>query len=287
MQRNSICFLIPYFGQWPEWMTYFILGCERNPTIDWVLFTDCGKLENCPENVKIIETSFSDYCQLVSQKLDVDFSPVNPYKLCDIKPCLGFIHENEIKYYDFWAFGDIDVMYGDLRAYFTDERLMYESLFSTHARRISGHLCLIKNNVAMRSAFKRVNNWKKLLEAEEHVAFDEKAFSKVFLRHKNSPKWYQSLFKCIDPWLRLGQFEEAFSTPNAKVAWLDGSLNFPSTWIWLNGQMTNNLTPNKQFPYFHFLNWKNKWNRNEIKPISQSQTVEKIYFTQSGINKKP
>jgi len=281
MKQSSICFVIPYFGKWPDWMSYFLLGCQYNPSINWVLYSDCGSIKDLPKNVQIVEISYADYCQKVSDALNIKFEPTNPYKLCDIKPCLGFIHKDKLHAYDFWAFGDLDVMYGDLRSYFTEERLKNKSLFSTHARRISGHLCLIKNNEEMRVAFKRVPNWMAMLAKNEHLAFDEKAFSKVFLRHKNSPKWYQAIFKCLDPWLRVAEFQEAFSTPNAKVPWVDGSLNFPKTWTWESGIMTNDLSPNGSFPYFHFLNWKRQWNDDAVLPIIDN--AQQIQFDVEGV----
>lgn len=256
---DSICIVIPYFGKWPIWMPYYLETCRFNNTINWVFYTDCGKPENLPPNVKIIDISYTDYCDLVSQKLGLEFHPENPYKLCDIKPLLGYIHADELNGFDFWGFGDIDLVYGDLRAYFNQDRLSRKDLFSTHARRISGHLCLLRNTEEMRTAFQRVPNWKSLIVKPGHVAFDEKAFSKVFLRHKNSPRIVLLLAGLFDPWLRKAEFVEAYTTPNAKLRWIDGTKNFPATWYWNRGVVTNNLNGERTFPYFHFMVWKTRW----------------------------
>ena len=149
---DSIRFVIPYFGCWPFWMDFFLAGCARNPDIDWLFFTDCGIPQNVPDNVTFIEISYSDYCALVSERLGIDFSPADSYKLCDIKPAFGYIHAEHLDGYDFWAFGDVDVVYGNLRKYFTANRLATKDLFATHARRISGHLCLLRNTPTMREA---------------------------------------------------------------------------------------------------------------------------------------
>ena len=257
--QPKICFVIPYFGCWPFWMPFFLESCRTNSSIDWMLFTDCGLPENCPDNVKVVSISYANYCERLSNALNIKFRAVNPYKLCDMKPALGFVHADDLMDYDFWGFGDIDLIYGNLRAFFTSERLATFDLFSTHARRISGHFCLIRNTEEMRTAFMRVKYWQSKLECNEHLAFDESAFSKIFLRHKNSPAWYRELTGFFDPWLKKAEFKEAYSTPNAKIAWLDGTYNFPGKWIWTKGELRNDMDGNRSFPYFHFMIWKRQW----------------------------
>jgi hypothetical protein len=280
---NSICIVIPYFGKRPVWMPYYLETCRFNNTIHWVFYTDCGTPQNLPPNVKIIDISYTDYCDLVSRKLEINFHPENPYKLCDIKPLLGFIHEDILHGYDFWGFGDIDLVYGDLRAYFSKTRLARKDLFATHARRISGHLCLIRNTDEMRTAFRRVRNWKYLISKLEHVAFDEKAFSKIFLRHKNSPKIVRLLAGLFDPWLRKAEFIEAYTTPNAKLAWIDGSKIYPSTWYWQDGLVTNDIDGDKTYPYFHFMVWKNNWQHSDFELKAVASTSHSFLITNTGI----
>ncbi len=254
----SICFVIPYFGVWPFWFPFFLKSCEFNRSIHWLLFSDCGIPAELPSNVRIIEYSISDYCRRVSDSLGIVFAPEKTYKLCDLKPALGLVHEQEVRDFDFWAFGDIDVVYGDLRRYFDADRLMHYDIFSTHRRRISGHLCLLRNNRLMREAFMSVPNWQGLLSNPEHVAFDESAFSRLFVRHKNWPDWLANLVKPFQQWTRRTENIEAFSTPNAGVRWIDGTMSFPEAWLWDHGRLTNDLNGDRQFPYLHFMAWKQR-----------------------------
>jgi hypothetical protein len=285
-KHSTICFVIPYFGKWPLWMPFYLETCRFNSTIDWMFYSDCGKPGNCPPNVKVIDISFKDYCKLVSERLFINFTPSNPYKLCDIKPLLGHIHENELQHYDFWAFGDIDVVYGDLRFYFSESRLSAKDLFSTLARRVSGHLCLIRNTIEMRLAYQKVNNWRDLISINEHVAFDEKAYSKVYLRHKNSPKFVRSIAAIFDPWLTRAEFVEAFSTPNAKLNWVDGTKEFPKKWYWDLGRLTNDIDGERIFPYFHFMVWKTGWNKSVFYDqfLTSGSCIESFSITVDGFN---
>ena len=257
MPDPTICFVIPYFGKWPFWFPFFVESCRANPTIQWRFYTDCGVPEAVPGNVTFIETTFDNYCERVSLALGIVFKPDSAYKLCDMRPAIGLIHQDELKEFDFWAYGDIDVVYGDIRRYFTASRLAKADIFSTLGRRIAGHLCLIRNTEKMRNAFKSVRNWQTLLGDKKHVTFDESAFSRLFVRHKNWPAWLASLAKPFHYWARVAEHIEAFSTPNAGLAWTDGSRNFPSVWYWNNGSLTNDKDGSREFPYLHFMTWKN------------------------------
>ncbi len=249
-----IRFLIPYFGRWPFWFAFFLESCRRNPSIDWLLFTDCDVPRDAPENVQFVQISYADYCSKISQRLGIDFHPSNAYKLCDIKPALGAVHEDALGGYDFWAFGDIDVVYGDLRRYFTAQRLSQKDLFSTHSRRISGHLCLLRNSPLMRNAFRLIPNWQKRYEDENHQALDEGAFSRLFIRHKNWPEPLRRLTSQFNSWSRRSEFVEAHSTYTLHA---DGRRVVADTWFYRDGLLTNSEQGEQPLPYLHFMVWKN------------------------------
>lgn len=288
-----IVFVIPYFGSWPLWMPFFLESCRRNKNIDWLLFSDCGTPENLPANVKITPISFKGYCQFVSKRLGIDFAPVATYKLCDIKPALGYIHAGDIEGYDFWAFGDIDLVYGDLRAYFTAARLSRFDVLSTHERRISGHLCLLRNIVSTRELFMKVDNWQQRFTDKKHRSFDEKAFSRIFIKRKNFPKLLFNLLGKLNPWKRRSEFSEAFSTPGGSIKWHDGSDGFPRRWYWRDGCLTNDRDGDRSFPYFHFWCWKGaRWpNFRESAPqyirrlVNEADWVIDNTGFSSGVNK--
>ena len=139
---RSILILIPHFGPWPEWIDFFVESCRANRSIDWVLISDQPPPENKAGNVRCLRTSFDDYQALVGRRLGIAFDPSAPYKLCDIRPALGAIHPDLIAGYDFFGFGDLDLIYGDIRAFYDEETLELYDALSTHAERVSGHLFL-------------------------------------------------------------------------------------------------------------------------------------------------
>jgi len=175
---------------------------------------------------------FPDYCARVTQKLGIAFAPESPYKLCDLKPAYGVLHEEDIVGYNFWGFGDIDLVYGSLRAYFTEARLARYDFFSTHERRVSGHLCLIRNTPRWHRLYEAVPDWAVRLSSPRHEAFDEGAFTRLFIKHKNWPRPLRRLADRCNGLRRRAEFVEAFSTPNGAIPWLDGREVYPSAWYW-------------------------------------------------------
>lgn len=281
---SSIIIVIPYFGNWPFWINVFLASCAKNQSVDFLLLGDCGRPDYLPANVKFEEVSFIDYKKRVARALGITFDPLVAYKLCDIKPMLGKIHEQDISDYDFWAFGDLDLVYGDLRAVYTEELLSKYDLISNHATRVSGHLCLIRNTQFMREVYQKVPGWQEKIESQKHVAFDEKAFSKLFVKHKNFPKILRRLFNVFYPLSRKSYFVENYTTPNGCITWRDGSSKFPKKWYWSNGSIKNDLDDETCYPYFHFAVWKKKyWVGNEFDRLEKIDLTCIYEFSSEGI----
>ena len=259
MQHQKIIKIIPYFGQWPEWFELYIESCKKNPQMNWLFYTDCGEPVNQSPNVRYIHLSFEEYKCLVSDRLAINFNPSSPYKLCDLKPALGFIHESDIKDYDFFAVGDVDIIYGQIRNFITDELLQKYDVIGTHNRRLSGHLAIFRNTDRYRQAFRKIPNWQKLMEMDEHIGLDESKFSKLFVRHKNHPVWLSKVWSYSSRYQRRVLYKEQFSTVLSPIMWIDGSSEHPQQWFWKDGHLTNDRD-NREFMYLHFMNWKsNRW----------------------------
>ena len=253
---SRICFLIPYFGSWPKWLPFFIESCRKNPDITWKIFSDCGEIPDCPKNVHIHSMLYDAYCEKISRAIGLDFQPAQPIKLCDTRPMIGCIHQDDIAGFDFWAWGDIDLVYGNLRAYFTEERLARKNLFSTYERRVSGPLCIVRNTPEMNELFFKMKNWKERLLRPTLEALDEGAFSRVFIKWKNWPPSLARLVWKCNPLYREAEFVQSYNTPYAKLPWTDGTFNFPTRWFWRNGTITTDINGERMFPYFHFMTWK-------------------------------
>lgn len=185
--------IIPYFGSWPFWLDFFLLSCRRNPTVNWLIIGDSPAPADAPANVEFRQVAYADYLAFVSARLGIPFDPVRPYKLCDLKPMYGYLHEEDLSGYDFWGFCDLDVVFGDLRSFLTPEVLRHD-VIATHDTRISGHFSLLRNTPVLREAFRRIPDWAAKVCEQKSQRLDEAAFSKLFLRYK---RWPQGLRKWL------------------------------------------------------------------------------------------
>jgi len=110
-----ILFLVGWFGRWPEWFRLYLESCRANPSVDWLVFTDCPVPSDPPANVRFRQTTFPEFCRSVSDRLGVEFPDSDPYKFCDLRPMLGFLFRKELKGYDFWGFSDFEACPGQTK----------------------------------------------------------------------------------------------------------------------------------------------------------------------------
>jgi hypothetical protein len=143
--NTKFALVIPYFGKWPEWMSLYLYSLARNPELQVLCFSDIPLTIEFPLNFHLYRTSFKDYCERVSDTLHIQFAPEEPRKLCDVRPFYGLIHQEELKSYDFWGFGDIDLVYGDLSHFLSDKFFENYDFISADHDRCSGHFFLMRN----------------------------------------------------------------------------------------------------------------------------------------------
>ena len=174
---KRIAILICYFGNLPWYFHYFVHTCKYNPDVDFYIITDDESWTNeLPSNVTIIFKKLDDINQLASAKLGFETNIREGYKLCDFKPTYGFLFPDLLKGYDFWGHGDIDVIFGDIRQFMTDELLDNHELINVRHDFISGYFLLFRNNEKMNTLFMRSKDYKKVLSSPVHYCFDETNF---------------------------------------------------------------------------------------------------------------
>jgi hypothetical protein len=253
LDRPWLIMLMPYFGRWPEWFDLFIESCKWNAGVRWRFYTDCGEPENKAANVEYLHLSFDDYKALVCDRLGVAFRPNDPYKLCDLRPCFGHIHEREIAGYPFFGYGDIDVIYGNIASFYTEELLARFDVLSTHPERLAGHFAVLRNTDRNRRAFLKIRGWRDLLERQDCVALDEGPFTATL-----QPRGLGRLCAYLAPWRGRSLFVERHSAILSPRGWHDGTMNYPRKWFWRNGRLTNERDGEREFLYLHFMRWKSE-----------------------------
>ena len=167
---KKICVIIPYFGKLPCIFNFWLHSALNNPTIDFLLFTDCNiKSQN---NIKIIPFTFKELKSYLQNNFDFQITLTKPYKLCDYRGAYGYIFQKYISEYDFWGFGDIDLVYGDIRSFITDDVLDKYDIISGW-----GHLTFYRNDQFCNEFFmNKVDGflyYKDVFQCERNCWFDE------------------------------------------------------------------------------------------------------------------
>lgn len=251
----SIIVIIDYFGEWPEWFPLFIESCRWNPTITWLFHTDCHPYAERLDNVHFEYMTWKQYQSNISAQLGIRFRPLQPYKICDIRPALGEIYERDIRGYDFFGYGDLDVLYGNIREFYDDATLKGHDVLSTHRWCLSGHFALIRNTEYLRNAFRLVPWWHTTFEDPMPRRFDEDDFTKVLVPFKPPIPQTESLADGVARCHQNVYFVEQFTTPLTPSKWLDGGRDHPEVWSWQQGRVTNTRDGARRFIYLHFMNY--------------------------------
>jgi hypothetical protein len=135
---KSIVIIFPYFGILPAQYKMWHASALKNPTVDFMFFTDADVKP--AKNIIVNKMLFSDFQHLAQKAFDFPIVLDRPYKLCEYKQAYGYILQDYIKGYDFWGFGDLDLVYGDIRSFITEEVLTHKFLLGW------GHLTLLHND---------------------------------------------------------------------------------------------------------------------------------------------
>lgn len=174
MLQKSIAILTCWYGIYPWYFPYFVHSCRFNPTVDFIIITDNDEIiHNKPENIILIHRSLDELKINFEKKLGFSVSIDFPYKLCDFKPAYGYLFPEVIKNYDFWVIGDVDVVYGDIRAFMTDLLLNEYDVISSRHDYITGSFCLFRNNEYINSLFMKSKDYKKVFTSSDNFCFDE------------------------------------------------------------------------------------------------------------------
>ena len=166
---KSIVIIFPYFGILPPQYKMWRESALQNPNIDFMFFTDANV--EPAKNILVHKMQFEQFQHLAQKAFDFPIVLDRPYKLCEYKQAYGYILQDYIKGYDFWGFGDLDLVYGDIRSFITEEVLNHKFLLGW------GHLTLLHNDEETNKYFMEqvdgYQNYKDAFSTSKITFFDE------------------------------------------------------------------------------------------------------------------
>lgn len=257
-----------YFGQLPKYFSIFIETCLHNPTVDFLFFHNCF----LPNNFKIIAESNSniefhylnleEFNVIATEKIGLKIDIKYAYKLCDLKPAYGKIFEDYLVGYDFWGHIDVDIIFGDIRAFISEDMLSKNDIISPHKKYIAGWFTLFRNNDYINNIFKSSKDYKKVFASNRHFCFDECNFSfwDLLIQDKNIlevTSEVESMTHVVNRLTNTKKITSFFGTM------AEESIN--DRLVWNNGKLFKFLSQKeillfhmiqiKDSPFFNFPSW--------------------------------
>ena len=182
----------------------------------------------------------------------------------------------------------MDVVWGDIKSFYTAKMLDKYDVFSTHADRLSGHLAILRNNKKYTELCFKISNWQEKLCDDKYIALDEIDFSRLiypelkyivkvylkiirkFFNWRNAWVIYYNLMPIINIFFLLKTkrlyFKEQHTTPILSDDGLTCKHD-ADTWYYKDGKITN-CNNDIEYIYLHFM------------------ILKKMYFVKNIIGKK-
>lgn len=247
ISKYKIAYIIPYFGKLRNDVELWIKTCSYNPSIDFIIITDDETEHEYPSNVKVIYERFESIRTKINILYGFEVALVRPYKLCDLKPAYGEIFAEYLKEYDFWGHCDMDMLWGDIRDFITDDVLnAYDKIG------FLGHSTLYRNTKEVNTRYKlKVRDldydYVDVFKTDKSCHFDEEYMN--ILYKDRGWKIYERV--CFAD---LTEYHYNFYLTN-----VEKNRNFDrQIFLWQRGKLNryylkNNEIKSDTFMYIHFL----------------------------------
>lgn len=169
---KRLALVLPYYGTLPKYFPFFLKSLEGK-CFDVLCFTDL-EVGGHPDNFIVTRLSFDALKALAEKKLGIPVNPSCPYKLCDLKPFYGKIFEDYLQDYQYWGFGDCDLVYGELLNTMLPELIAKDyDVISFRRNWMSGSFSWLKNGEPTNGLYLRVAGYKDMLARPQYQYFDE------------------------------------------------------------------------------------------------------------------
>lgn len=184
--------IVPYFGDFPEWMPQFIKDFHETMR---------------PQGYEILfDSGIDGFKERVKNKLGIDYPGLpGTGKVWDYRCAFGVLYEEELKGYQYWGHVDLDVVFGNINKFLPDAELERLDVFSSHNEYVCGFFSLYKNSSEVNNLFKQFPNWKEMMIHPEPNGWVEQMFSRIL---EQSGLKYAYTFWQGNPWTTFPQLKK-------------------------------------------------------------------------------
>lgn len=159
--------IVPWFGDLPPWFDLW----RRN-------FREA--LE--PQGYDLLlDQDLDGFKRRVKFRLGIEDAPIVPGegKVHDYRAAFGALYSAELDGYDFYGHTDLDMVYGHVEDWFTDDRLAEVDVWSNHVDYISGPWTLYRNDWVVNGLFLDHPDWAGHLTHPDVTGWVEKGFTET------------------------------------------------------------------------------------------------------------
>jgi len=120
-----------------------------------LIYTDFDHALPTPDNVTLRPIDLSEFNARASAAVGttIRIEPTGLRKICDFKPAYGLMFADDLRDFDWWAHSDLDVIWGDIRRFVTDDILNSHVIVSPRQRKLGGHGTFWRNTEANNRTF--------------------------------------------------------------------------------------------------------------------------------------
>jgi hypothetical protein len=269
---NKLCVIAVYFGPLPNYFGLWLRSAQYNPTIDFYVITDQAVSAH-PQNVKIIPYTIAQMQKRATEVLGFAAALDTPYKCCDYKPMYGRIFEKYIQKYDYWGHCDLDMIFGDLQAYFDAYTLyQYDKFLAL------GHLSMYRNTPACNDRYREpgaLRNYGVVYSHRENYAFDELDGVYRIYQKNHYPVFSQNIFADISAQYTRYRLIETYPLDRRTINYEQ------QMFYWENGKVyrdyyVNGVRNRDEFIYIHF-------KKRADYPVNfETMNIEAFYISPEG-----
>ena len=112
--QHKLVVMIVYFGAHPPWLPITLHSMGANERVSFVVVNDQPPPASLPPNVRFEITSFRGMHERLSAISGRRISHSFTYKANDYKPLLPALYPHLVAGHEWWAWSDLDVVFGDL-----------------------------------------------------------------------------------------------------------------------------------------------------------------------------
>lgn len=265
--------IIPFFGPWPNYLSYFLASCRTNPSVDWLLVGDHSISYDLPSNVTFEQMQLEDVRRMAERRLGVPVNLAYPMRLCNLKPMYGLIFRDFLQAYAYWAWGDIDVIYGDLSKFLLPLLSKRFDIVSCRVWYTTGELTVLRNSPDVCTFFTESRDWEMVAASGRCWAFDEAGF----FRDRNVDSFTHAVKRLI----RRGKAKVYFGDLVRTEAF---HLDRGKTYYWRTGKLYC-LETGEEIMLMHFLRSKKNWG-DRLKPCDPLK-IQSFVVRENGIEELP